>query len=419
MKTTLSEHSYSLLVLVTLACIGLSTSGQDTSFLTNGLVAYWSFDEGQGTTAHDSSGYGNNGVIHSGAYWAEGKIGSSLLFFPTPDSFVQVPSSASLNVSTGLTIAAWVNLEFYADEVIVGKFNEYTLEPSYLLKAIPSIELSKSNLDPRYTAPDLLQLVLWGQGPAPGTWTHIAATFDSVTRLGRLYMDGLVVGEGQSSDGRILSCTADLLIGAVFGGNPDRHNVGENLVGLIDEVRIYSRGLSEAEVQMLYAYEYSLSLSNVAPIILSQSVATNLYVGDSAQLAVTAIGPWPLSYQWRKDGGTLGGKTNTTLTLVNVGLTDTGNYTVVVTNSFGSVTSAVIRVSVLAAGPPISLIKAVKPAFSTLLPGRNYQMQVSGNLTTWTNRGSPFTATDTSVVWSEYFDVDSWNSLFFRLQVAP
>ena len=69
--------------------------------------------------------------------------------------------------------------------------------------------------------------------------------------------------------------------------------------------------------------------------------------------------------------------------------------------------------------PQVSLVKAVKPAFSNLALGTNYQLQVSADLNTWTNQGSAFTATNTSMVYPQYWDVDNWNRLFFRLQVAP
>ena len=70
-------------------------------------------------------------------------------------------------------------------------------------------------------------------------------------------------------------------------------------------------------------------------------------------------------------------------------------------------------------GPRVSLIKAVKPAFNNLTLTTNYQLQVSADLNTWTNQGSAFTATNTSMVYPQYWDVDNWNSLFFRLQVSP
>jgi hypothetical protein len=70
-------------------------------------------------------------------------------------------------------------------------------------------------------------------------------------------------------------------------------------------------------------------------------------------------------------------------------------------------------------GPRVGLIKAVKPSFSNLILTTNYQLQVSGDLNNWTNQGAPFTATDGSMIYPQYFDVANWNQLFFRLQVAP
>jgi N-acetylneuraminic acid mutarotase len=64
----------------------------------------------------------------------------------------------------------------------------------------------------------------------------------------------------------------------------------------------------------------------------------------------------------------------------------------------------------------VNLVKAVKPSFCNLDVGTNYQMQISSDLTTWTNYGSPFTATNASMVYPEYFDVDNWGKLYFRVQ---
>jgi len=69
--------------------------------------------------------------------------------------------------------------------------------------------------------------------------------------------------------------------------------------------------------------------------------------------------------------------------------------------------------------PQVSLTKAVKPNFSNLTLTQQYQLQVSSNMTTWTNQGSPFPATNTSMVYPQYWDVNNWGELFFRLQVAP
>jgi hypothetical protein len=60
---------------------------------------------------------------------------------------------------------------------------------------------------------------------------------------------------------------------------------------------------------------------------------------------------------------------------------------------------------------------AVKPTFNNLWVGTNYQLQVSSSLAAgFTNYGSAFTATNTSMIYPNYFDVANWNQLYFRLQ---
>jgi len=85
----------------------------------------------------------------------------------------------------------------------------------------------------------------------------------------------------------------------------------------------------------------------------------------------------------------------------------------------GSLQVAITTAPVQQPSPLVNLIKAVKPSFSNLTINTNYQLQVSGDLNTWTNQGSAFTATNTSMVYPQYWDVDNWNSMFFRLQVTP
>jgi hypothetical protein len=68
--------------------------------------------------------------------------------------------------------------------------------------------------------------------------------------------------------------------------------------------------------------------------------------------------------------------------------------------------------------PNISLLEAVQPSFNYLLPGTNYQLQISSDFNTWTTN-STFTATNTSMIYTQLFYVTNWNQLFFRLQVAP
>jgi hypothetical protein len=82
------------------------------------------------------------------------------------------------------------------------------------------------------------------------------------------------------------------------------------------------------------------------PVIRSQPVGRSLCLGTTASLKVTAWGSWPLAYQWRKDGQDLEGARDATLTLANVSQPSAGDYTVIVSNAAGSITSEVAAVAV-------------------------------------------------------------------------
>lgn len=92
--------------------------------------------------------------------------------------------------------------------------------------------------------------------------------------------------------------------------------------------------------------------------------------GDTVVFSVTAIGTAPLSYQWRKNGtnllngGNLSGVMTTNLTIANVQGTDAGNYSVVVTNAYGSVTSAVVSLTVSGSPQTFSLVDYYYPIYA-------------------------------------------------------
>ena len=81
--------------------------GNLASLMNQGLVGYWSMNEGTGTTAYDGSGNGNNGTLTNGPQWTTGKVGGALQFDGV-DDYVEVPNSTGLNPSDTITIEAWV-----------------------------------------------------------------------------------------------------------------------------------------------------------------------------------------------------------------------------------------------------------------------------------------------------------------------
>src|SRR6266545_1463268 len=83
-----------------------------------------------------------------------------------------------------------------------------------------------------------------------------------------------------------------------------------------------------------------------APVITTQPASTNVIAGNPATITVSATGVPTPTYQWRKNGTDIDGATNTSYTISNVQPSDAGNYTVLVTNLAGSVTSAVASLGV-------------------------------------------------------------------------
>ncbi len=88
----------------------------------------------------------------------------------------------------------------------------------------------------------------------------------------------------------------------------------------------------------------------IPPSITTQPVSQSVSAGNSAGFTVAATGTAPLGYRWRKNGTFINGANSTTLSLPSAGAGDAGSYTVVVTNSAGSVTSSVAVLTVNA--PP-------------------------------------------------------------------
>lgn len=113
----------------------------------------------------------------------------------------------------------------------------------------------------------------------------------------------------------------------------------------------------------------------VPPSITTPPASQSVTLGDPASLSVVASGTVPLTYQWRKDGAAIGSATNATLTLSNVQNANAGSYTVVVTNSAGSVTSGVATLTVTT--PSTAPTITVQPTDQIAGAGTNVTLRIS------------------------------------------
>lgn len=99
----------------------------------------------------------------------------------------------------------------------------------------------------------------------------------------------------------------------------------------------------------------NVSPTNTSPAIAAQPQARTVTAGTAASFSVSANGSPPFTYQWRKDGVAIGGATGATYTISNVQAVHAGAYSAVVSNAFGSATSASATLAVLAAPAPPSI----------------------------------------------------------------
>ena len=201
----------------------------------SGLVAAFSMDQGSGTSLPDLSGTGNNGTI-SGATWStSGRFGGALSFNGS-SSIVNVPDSSSLDLTTAMTLEAWVQPTSLGGKWRTVLLKEQAGDMVYDLYAHggggSKVPVGEIFVGGARTASGTTALTA-------NTWAHLASTFDGATL--RVYVNGALVGQ-QAVSGAIATSSGALRI----GGNTlwDEH-----FAGLIDEVRIYRRALTAAEIQ--------------------------------------------------------------------------------------------------------------------------------------------------------------------------
>ena len=205
-----------------------------------GLVAAYSFNEGSGTSVSDASGKGHTGTV-SGATWAAGKYGQGLSF-DGADDWVTIPDAADLDLTTGMTLEAWVKPTTQTGwETVL--FKEMAGDHAYVLYSYASDVSGRPSTAVRTGG--TMTSVPGTATLATNVWTHLASTYDGATL--RLYVNGALVGS-RAVSGALTATTGPLRV----GGN----NVwAEWFNGTIDDVRIYGRALSQSEIQSDMAAE--------------------------------------------------------------------------------------------------------------------------------------------------------------------
>jgi hypothetical protein len=198
--------------------------------LTDGLVAYYPFD----ADANDASGYEHHGEVH-GATLVKGQFGNAYSF-NGKDSRIKLPASAIQG--TELTVTLWVKTKDNVYGLVSGANHSYDNE--YLLYG------SHGNLEIHYHEPSVHKA---GMSVIDNQW-HSLTVVTEIAQT-RLYLDGLLKKTHEHG-----SKTPFKVDGLWLGGEQDSVNggwdVNQQFEGLMDEIRIYNRALTDSEIQSLY-----------------------------------------------------------------------------------------------------------------------------------------------------------------------
>lgn len=322
----------------------------------NVTVGYWQFNSSV-NLGFDSSGYGNELVTASGSpvYSSTGPFGGSLY----------LDGNSTLTTATGLlptgtptnanpyTIAVWEKVDNGCPNTggLVGWGVNNTGDCNNF--RLGDLSGNSDAVDNYWYANDFYVDNL-AVNPADGNWHALAVTWDGTNQT--IYVDAVNVGSRVPTPPTVQNG------GFIVG----KTTADVNFKGWMADLLIASAALTPAELQVYQMGAWSASLSNYV-LPPSASPSNTVYSGTTVTLTALVAGSPPFQYQWQKNGTNIPGATAGTLIFSNAVVTNSGNYTVVVANSFATNTSPSLTLTVMPPSPPIFLQQPA-PANST-----NYQ----------------------------------------------
>jgi len=159
---------------------------------------------------------------------------------------------------------------------------------------------------------------------------------------------------------------------------------------------------------------------SMPPEISSQPASRTNHAGTTAEFSVGANGT-TLSFWWLKDAAALSQATNPTLVLPGVTLSDTGAYSVIVSNDYGALTSSAANLSVVAplVINSIRVSNGVASVSWNAIPGNNYSLQNNGGIdqTNWSDPGPALQATGSVLTATN--SISGSTQRFYRVFLTP
>ena len=235
---------------LTLAILVLLTHPLESQVVRNGLVSYWSFDTAdvKGNTVIDLVG-GNDGTILGAPKQVAGKFGGAFKFNGNPDAIdIGSPANGSLDFGddTDFSMMAWIKVDKPpeldgAQSTIISKGDGGN--NARILWKIITTQVNVTIANEAGAGPKLV--LASAKEVVDGKWHHVLFVSDR-SDMTHIYIDGKLDAEGGETEGTDITTESRMYIGAsVRIGEATRRY----FEGLIDEVGIYDRALTEDEVE--------------------------------------------------------------------------------------------------------------------------------------------------------------------------
>ena len=242
----------------------LSFGNEETS---TGPVAYWKFDEGVGSTAHDSTGNNNHGDLASGdsapTWQTEDMCISGKCLYFNGNNYLERTTTDSLETTSALTISAWVK-----PTLINSAYHKIITKRSGSDGYLLGINTDNNFYGGIGDGSSFDTLAGVSASPYLNDWTHIEMTYSDDDNLINLYINGNLA-DSKSTSKSMSSTSEELSIGAQ---GDYLHGYKEQFFnGFIDEVKIYPYARSADQVKM----DYASAASQGAAAVLGASKDNN------------------------------------------------------------------------------------------------------------------------------------------------
>lgn len=278
-----------VVVLVLPILIAMLWSTPVHADISAGLTAYYSFDDISGATAPDSSGNGYNGTITGSASTVSGAVGDALSFDGSDDT-VDIPHQLVPSETPDFSYSFYFKADAGGDDT------------QYLLAQASSGTNNNDCFSVAYdNSAQSLKVLTTNNGNNAkitsdvdaSSWTHIVVTNSYSTNESKLYINGV------PQTGTAMSCAQDLDAQFLLGRSPWA-GYNQQLKGSLDEVRVYSRILSDQDIHALATEGNTNTISISTPL-------NGATVGGAVSLESTATGsPSVSSVQYYANGEEVG-----------------------------------------------------------------------------------------------------------------